>query len=665
MLVDLGLAVATAAFVMGPLLSAGGIWRHVGGDDLHGIFVPKYEYAARAARALRLPLWNRDEFCGMPLLAAGQGGVLYPPVVALFATLNAWSALQAFYALHVLLLAWGMRRYLAHQGAGLAASAIAAVVTTTGVLGPQQVTLDHPTFLAIVAWVPLALLAYERAAREALRPWLGVLGLVLGLQWLCAYPDFTLDMAVLLGLRALLDAGAPLGRRLGVAAAGLALGGALATIQLLPIAETVRESTRGGKVFNLGQGAVFHPAIFAHAAVSEHTLPVLLLVALGLGVPIRGRVGWAACLAWCLLAWYWPLALLYRLPPYSRVYFAIGWRSLAFVFTGCLAGAGVELLVRRRALVPRAAAAALALWVVALAGVRLVRAPRLMPFLAADRALADERASDLAALQAAHGHPRVVSMLEIRSGSVLRHDLASAAGYDPSVPPRRVVSLLEAAGFSWGGRGVAFDRLAAHADLAALLGVGLLTAPPPAQRLVEAGFRPLGPLPGGEVVLYRPAVPRARLVHRTVRVAGGSESLARVVERAAEAPMIAVVEQELSLTLAEPAEGATERATIVIDEPERVEVETLVAAPALLVLTDTFYPGWEATVDGVRVSIVRADHAFRGVALAPGTHRVRFTYAPASVRGGAAVSGAAALVVLALCMRGRRRDEKSARPYSK
>ena len=48
----------------------------------------------------------------------------------------------------------------------------------------------------------------------------------------------------------------------------------------------------------------------------------------------------------------------------------------------------------------------------------------------------------------------------------------------------------------------------------------------------------------------------------------------------------------------------------------------------LLVLSDQWYPGWTATVDGRPAAIRRGDVALRAVALSPGAHRIRFRYQP-------------------------------------
>jgi hypothetical protein len=68
----------------------------------------------------------------------------------------------------------------------------------------------------------------------------------------------------------------------------------------------------------------------------------------------------------------------------------------------------------------------------------------------------------------------------------------------------------------------------------------------------------------------------------------------------------------------------------------------------LLVLADSYAPGWRASVDGQQVAIHPVNHLFRGVALGAGEHRVRFEYRPESVAAGAAPSLVAAPLWLAL-----------------
>jgi hypothetical protein len=61
----------------------------------------------------------------------------------------------------------------------------------------------------------------------------------------------------------------------------------------------------------------------------------------------------------------------------------------------------------------------------------------------------------------------------------------------------------------------------------------------------------------------------------------------------------------------------------------------------VLVLSDQFYPGWRAEVDGREVEIVRADTVFRAVCVPPGEHTVTFAYRPLSLIAGVILSGAA------------------------
>ena len=75
---------------------------------------------------------------------------------------------------------------------------------------------------------------------------------------------------------------------------------------------------------------------------------------------------------------------------------------------------------------------------------------------------------------------------------------------------------------------------------------------------------------------------------------------------------------------------------------EEVELDATMDTAGLVVLTDTFYPGWQADVDGAPTPIVRANYFARGVFVDRGTHHIVFRYRPNSHRAGVSAVGAGA-----------------------
>jgi hypothetical protein len=73
-----------------------------------------------------------------------------------------------------------------------------------------------------------------------------------------------------------------------------------------------------------------------------------------------------------------------------------------------------------------------------------------------------------------------------------------------------------------------------------------------------------------------------------------------------------------------------------------------------IVISETHWPGWRAYIDGRRVRAHFANHAFVGVHVPEGRHRVRLVYLPESFTRGRAISLATLLLLLILGM-GRRR----------
>lgn len=63
-------------------------------------------------------------------------------------------------------------------------------------------------------------------------------------------------------------------------------------------------------------------------------------------------------------------------------------------------------------------------------------------------------------------------------------------------------------------------------------------------------------------------------------------------------------------------------------QSERVVLKVETNKPALLVLSDAFYPGWSARVDNQPTIIYRANYHYRAVLIPQGEHRVTFLYSP-------------------------------------
>ncbi len=77
-----------------------------------------------------------------------------------------------------------------------------------------------------------------------------------------------------------------------------------------------------------------------------------------------------------------------------------------------------------------------------------------------------------------------------------------------------------------------------------------------------------------------------------------------------------------------------------------VVLKTKLAAPAYLILADTFFPGWLAQIDGQDTPLYRADGNFRAVVVPAGEHTVRFKYSPISFRVGSVLTLLTVIAVL-------------------
>jgi uncharacterized membrane protein YfhO len=107
---------------------------------------------------------------------------------------------------------------------------------------------------------------------------------------------------------------------------------------------------------------------------------------------------------------------------------------------------------------------------------------------------------------------------------------------------------------------------------------------------------------------------------------------------------VAVVAQPLGINLPGSTEGSV--AQVAAFTPNEIRIEVDAVADGLLVLSEVYYPGWRASVDGAAAHLTQTDGLLRGVPVPQGHHIVRVWYAPASVRLGLVISALGLVVSL-------------------
>ncbi len=106
----------------------------------------------------------------------------------------------------------------------------------------------------------------------------------------------------------------------------------------------------------------------------------------------------------------------------------------------------------------------------------------------------------------------------------------------------------------------------------------------------------------------------------------------------------AVVASPLPFAL--DARAANGNVEIVARGAERMTLDVNTPADGLLILSENFYPGWRATVDGATVEILRANLTLRAIPVRAGQHRIEMWYDPLSFKIGAVISGITLLVCI-------------------
>ncbi len=130
-------------------------------------------------------------------------------------------------------------------------------------------------------------------------------------------------------------------------------------------------------------------------------------------------------------------------------------------------------------------------------------------------------------------------------------------------------------------------------------------------------------------------LPRAFVVHDAWAVDSQYEAFAAIHQPDFDPSTTVVLEGAATLAGQEP---ASSQARIISYSNNGMWIEATTSAPGYLVMSEVYYPGWQAQVDGTPAHIFRANYAFRAVYLPEGEHKVRLYFQPQTWRIGLGLS---------------------------
>jgi hypothetical protein len=682
--------------------------------DIGSLILPWFQFQAGEWHQWRFPLWDPNSWAGQPLFGQAQPGAAYAINWLLFwmPLDHGWlrqDVLHWFYVLvHYLagLTCYALCRDL---GRSRLASVLGGIVYS---LAGYVASIDSPQMLHGAIWVPLVFLFFFRAVtapygRGSLNAVLS--GFFLGIAWLAGHHQMQVFLSIAVAI-AFLAA-----RRVRLAVLVFGMTALTSAFQTLPAAEYGRQAVRwvgadepqGLKetvpynvhaqyalkpisligIFVAGVEQAPYNAFCGVAAFSLALLGAILwwrerrvrwLAAIGLG-GILFALGGNNVFHGMLYALA-PLVEKARVPAAATVLFAVGLAPLAAFGVDAISGSGVP--VRR------------ASWVLALFGT--VLAVGCLMFYAARAPIVDDRLiiTALCALLAAGllagwrtgaishraGAATAIALVLFELSNVTDFKLATS---DRATHPYlyKLAEHFDLAAFVR-GRGeparIVYDTKEIPYNIGDWYGIEALNAyaaSVPAnlwQHLLFSsrvqdvmGVRYyLGTTPqrtdlrevfqgrsGVRVFENAKAFPRAWSVHQGTDAVDWQRARGMLADPGFDArhSVFLVGEKAPALASCDGDEVRMPR-----HHPNEVTIRAAMQCRGMVILTDSWFPGWRATVDGKAAKIEKAYGAFRGVMVEAGDHTIEMRYRPWSVFVGAAMTLLAGGVVAVMVVRGRR-----------
>jgi hypothetical protein len=626
--------------------------------DFRGVHLPLATFVAGSLRRGEFPLWDPFTYCGVPIYANIQTALFYPPVLA--ATLAAaWlgdETLPRLLAIAVVcqIVFAGVCTYalVRRMGASPAASWIAGTMYELGCFFAAQA--EHMGAMQGAAWLPLIWWSVMELRERRSWFWTAALAGGLSMTILAGLPQIAVAAffsSVVLGI-ALSVAG--LFRPRAWWSIPIACGWALflAAVQLVPTAELMHNSVAKYRTEWLGGGGGISPGAFVSLLIPNYwsvfdpahfhgpgdlTFLYLYSSLVGLALAVAAIV-WKpsrSAMAFSLLTLAVTLVMLGEHTPLWRALFP--WLPLQvrigvhpeFLFCAfslglaILAGLGAQRFLKERWKVAAGALIVCDLILVGagrpMNGVSLAQDPGFSP-----EAIRQLREATGRTVPPARFDTRPEVSFSWESNAPLL-GIPAAGGCDPLAPERMILARLS---FSPGPRwGTCFHVVEENSPVAKLMNVGVLVG----------RDAKLSENPG--------VLPRFFLVNRVQAVRDLDEAAALLHRPAFDPASTAIVEGDVRLS----GPAMPGRVRVVSYRASALSLAVQAGSDSFLVATDSYYPGWLATLDGQPVRLYATNVAFRGITVPSGDHRIEMRFAPRILWWSAGVS-AVALLLLIFCL---------------
>jgi hypothetical protein len=685
----LSLLAVVVLFFHKPLFSA----EHIFPWDFRGVQLPLITVLRDQLRENHFALWNPYTYCGYPIFANIQACLFHPLVFAsaFISSRLSWYSLPILLEWTVVLQVWiaGVAAYHLFRELGLRAAAAwtGAVMFETGSYFASRA--EHIDSMMAAAWMPLAWLAVWKLREKSRLDWLAVLAAALGMSVWGGFPQATVAVFGSTLVFAALLAALRLARAKALAwtCCGCLLGVLLAAVPFIPTTQLTELSVAKYRADWLGTGGGLYWQSLVSLVAPNHynifdisrftgpgdptflylysSIPGLLLAIFALLFAVVTRRNRNTALFALLLAFgmFWMLGdktivwrIFFPLLP-EKVRIGIHPEYTYSIFSLAIAGLaaiGLDAISIRMGSVRFGNLAPWAIGVIIAVDLFLVGSGRPM------------------------------------NSSLLRQDVTRNAVdgsaflldqvrryVDQSVPPWRIDTVDSNLGWTYGApilqvptaSGISPLALENSIQLRLFLHAGnragwnyplekldspvldlmnvryVLTRPADVPRFAALPkFRHIASLPGTEVFENTAVLPRFYFVRRARPVVSLAEAHELIEHGQIDFRDTAVTEGPIDIPPGDDS-SAPGVVGVVRYEPSRIELSLRASRASLLVLSETYYPGWKAWIDEQPVAIHSVDIALRGVVVPAGAHQLRMEFRPVILPVSLGISLATAILL--------------------